>query len=72
MLGIPERVVEEGAWEMKGFIAGWCGERETSFAQAFHRAATKMIRARCDSALGDEAAGAAVNTSGADEPASER
>jgi hypothetical protein len=71
-LGNPARVAEEGAWEMNGFIAGWCGERETSFAQAFHRAATRMIRARREAASTEEAAGAAVNASGTVEPVSER
>ncbi|MDH4036312.1 MAG: PAS domain-containing sensor histidine kinase [Candidatus Krumholzibacteria bacterium] len=68
-LGDAVHVVEDGAWEMDGFIAGWCGEREPSFAQAFHRAATKMIRARHEAAGGEEAVTAAVNAPGTVEPA---
>jgi signal transduction histidine kinase len=69
-LGAPVRVVDEGAWVMDGFIAGWCGERErVSFAQAFHRAATRMVRARSQAAPDGVAALAAVNAPVAAEPA---
>lgn len=72
-IGAPLQVLDDGAWVMDGFIAGWCGERErVTFAQAFHRAASKMIRARTDAACADEAAVAAVNTSAAAEPADGR
>jgi signal transduction histidine kinase len=45
-LGDPTIRVEECAWGMRGFVAGWCRvEDATSFAQAFHRAAVRMRRA---------------------------
>ncbi len=45
-LGMPVSVIDDGAWVMDGFVTGWCGDRErVSFAQAFHRAASRMSRA---------------------------
>jgi signal transduction histidine kinase len=50
-LGTPRAVLDDGSWVMDEFIVGWCGERDQmSFAQALHRAATRMVRARSDSA----------------------
>lgn len=55
-IGAPLRVDDEGVWVMDGFIAGWCGEREpVTFAQAFHRAASRMVRARMNAASADGA-----------------
>jgi hypothetical protein len=68
-IGAAARVEDEGAWVMDGFNAGWCGERErVTFAQAFHLAASRMIRARA--ARGGKAAVTAVNMpDGAEEAA---
>jgi signal transduction histidine kinase len=45
-LGEPVLRADEFAWGMHGFVAGWCRvEDATSFAQAFHRAASRMGRA---------------------------
>lgn len=56
-LGNPVIRADEFAWGMHGFVAGWCRvEDATSFAQAFHRAATRMGRA-----CGQIAAGSATN-----------
>jgi len=55
-IGAPLLAVDEGAWIMEGFVAGWCGDRErVSFAQAFHRAASRMERALADGARTDDA-----------------
>jgi signal transduction histidine kinase len=45
-LGEPVLRADQFAWGMRGFVAGWCRvEDATSFAQAFHRAASRMGRA---------------------------
>ncbi len=64
LLGGPEEEVEEGSWRMRGFTVGWCGERELTFAQAFHRAAARAMRARCEAARDDRAVMAVLNAPG--------
>ncbi|MCI0452862.1 MAG: ATP-binding protein [Candidatus Latescibacteria bacterium] len=60
-LGEPVIRADECAWGMSGFVAGWCRvEDATSFAQAFHRAATRMGRACAQIARGGAAEEAAV------------
>jgi hypothetical protein len=69
VLGSPERVLDDGSWIMNGFIVGWCGEREqVSFAQALHRAASRMVRARSDAVPENEAATAVVIESETGQP----
>ncbi len=45
-LGEPVIRADEFSWGMPGFVAGWCRVDDAdSFAQAFHRAASRMGRA---------------------------
>ncbi|HEX5133132.1 MAG TPA: hypothetical protein VFX92_11690, partial [Candidatus Krumholzibacteria bacterium] len=67
VLGAPREAVEDGSWRMDGFIVGWCGEREqVSFAQALHRAAARMVRARTSAVVDGDgiAVGAAASETG--------
>jgi signal transduction histidine kinase len=55
-LGEPVIRSDEFAWGMNGFVAGWCRvEDATTFAQALHRAATRMGRACAHIARGGAA-----------------
>ncbi|HXV13679.1 MAG TPA: HAMP domain-containing sensor histidine kinase [Candidatus Krumholzibacteria bacterium] len=61
VLGEPVIRADEFAWGMSGFVAGWCRvEDATSFAQAFHKAASRMGRACAQIARGGVAEEAAT------------
>jgi signal transduction histidine kinase len=60
-LGEPVIRADEFSWGMPGFVAGWCRvEDADSFAQAFHRAASRMGRACAQIARDGVARGPAV------------
>ena len=62
LLGEPALDLGEGSWRLNGFIAGWCGERDVTFAQALHRAAARVNRVRFHGTHDEPAAAAVVNT----------
>ncbi len=69
-IGAPVHVEDDGAWVMEEFIAGWCGDRDrVTFAQSFHRAASRMVRARMMTARESAAADAVEVVPGAEGPA---